>query len=729
MPGLRAALEEVRRLAEDLVPGGKARLLPAGEPRPDGLAAQLTRPDGQPRGWLVVETSGPPPEGAQAALERLAGLTPRLGLRTADRHENLASLIRSMPVRACMMDGEMRLIAVSESSAEDLRISPSDLEGKRLHELLPEVFSRFPSAHARAMQGETLRTPRLEWRGPDGKTRWFRSEISPWHDADGAIAGVVTFAVEITDVVVALDAAQRAAERLSVAAGLADIHIWEADFVTSEVMTAGSGETFFDGSFSHDDMFGDPAVTIHPGDRERVYGPWAEAVLADRPFRAEHRINRQDDREVWAASTVKLVRDPAGHTVRMIGAMQNITDHKRTEADLQRAVDAAEAANRAKSAFLATMSHEIRTPLNGVLGMAQALGSDALTPVQRDRVEVIRASGEALLAILNDVLDLSKIEAGRLELDESEFNLGDLMTMSCAPFQEAARAKGLRFVLELENGLGRYRGDPNRLRQIVQNLVSNAVKFTEVGEIRATVEWCGDWLEIKVSDTGPGISVDDQQRLFAKFEQLDSSTTRRFGGTGLGLSISRELARLMGGDIKVATDQGHGATFTVSLPIVLLGEEVQVPEAAAHPTGGHGVAALRVLAAEDNPVNQRVLETLLSQLGVDLTIVETGAAAVAAFDQGGWDLILMDIHMPEMDGVAATTAIRSLEAGRGLVRTPIIALSADAMSHQVATYLASGFDGHVAKPIVVQTLIETIEAALEDAPAPVRPPAPLSASA
>jgi signal transduction histidine kinase/CheY-like chemotaxis protein len=387
------------------------------------------------------------------------------------------------------------------------------------------------------------------------------------------------------------------------------------------------------------------------------------------------------------------------------------------------------AANDAKSAFLATMSHEIRTPLNGVLGMAQALGSDALTPVQRDRVEVIRASGEALLAILNDVLDLSKIEAGRLELDESEFNLGDLMTMSCAPFQEAARAKGLRFVLELENGLGRYRGDPNRLRQIVQNLVSNAVKFTEVGEIRATVEWCGDWLEIKVSDTGPGISVDDQQRLFAKFEQLDSSTTRRFGGTGLGLSISRELARLMGGDIKVATDQGHGATFTVSLPIVLLGEEVQVPEAAAHPTGGHGVAALRVLAAEDNPVNQRVLETLLSQLGVDLTIVETGAAAVAAFDQGGWDLILMDIHMPEMDGVAATTAIRSLEAGRGLVRTPIIALSADAMSHQVATYLASGFDGHVAKPIVVQTLIETIEAALEDAPAPVRPPAPLSASA
>jgi signal transduction histidine kinase/CheY-like chemotaxis protein len=373
------------------------------------------------------------------------------------------------------------------------------------------------------------------------------------------------------------------------------------------------------------------------------------------------------------------------------------------------------AANDAKSAFLATMSHEIRTPLNGVLGMAQALRSETLTPVQRERVEVIRTSGEALLAILNDVLDLSKIEAGRLELDDNEFNLSDLMSMACAPFQQAAQAKGLAFTLDLGGGAGRYRGDPNRLRQIIQNLVSNAVKFTEIGYIRVTATWRGDRLEFLVADTGPGISPDDQPRLFSKFEQLDQSTTRRFGGTGLGLSISRELARRMGGDIEVVTDPGHGATFTLSLPIVLVGEEQQADEVA--PAGsGQGVASLRVLAAEDNPVNQQVLKTLLTQLGMNLTVVETGAAAVIAFDAGVWDLILMDIHMPEMDGVAATAAIRRIEEDRLLRRTPIIALSADAMSHQVARYLASGFDGHVPKPIVVQVLIDTMETALYGPP-------------
>jgi CheY-like chemotaxis protein len=408
--------------------------------------------------------------------------------------------------------------------------------------------------------------------------------------------------------------------------------------------------------------------------------------------------------------------------VRLMAAMQEITQRKLNERALLQAKEDAESANRAKSTFLATMSHEIRTPLNGVLGMAQAMAADDLCAVQRERLDVIRQSGETLLAILNDVLDLSKIEAGKLELEEVEFDIGDLAQGAHAAFTAIANKKGLSFDLRVERSArGVYRGDSTRIRQIIYNLVSNGLKFTEQGEVRVVITRSGGELNIQVRDTGMGISPERLARLFQKFEQADASTTRQFGGTGLGLAICREFATLMGGSITASSTPGEGAVFEVRLPIPRLSGSVRkgrakVAERAAPaspvPAGADDAAPLRVLAAEDNTVNQLVLKTLLHQIGVDPTVVDNGEDAVNAWENETWDLILMDIQMPRMDGPAATRRIRQLEAALGRGRTPIIALTANAMSHQVAEYAAVGMDGFVAKPIEIGRLFAAMREAL-----------------
>ena len=397
----------------------------------------------------------------------------------------------------------------------------------------------------------------------------------------------------------------------------------------------------------------------------------------------------------------------------------------RKSRDLQDAHTALETASDAKSAFLARMSHEIRTPLNGVLGMAQALAVEAdLRPEQQRKLSVIRESGESLLVILNDILDLSKVEAGRLELEKIPFDLADVVRGAQETFAPQALAKGVTLRLNLDpRAAGTYLGDPTRVRQILCNLLSNAVKFTERGEVSLAVSWRNEVLEVEVQDSGVGIAPQDLVRLFSRFQQVDSSTTRRYGGTGLGLSICRELAELMGGAIEAHSAPGAGTRFTVLLPLRRLGDaEIRrlEPESAAERSAAalaEGGPPLRVLAAEDNAVNQLVLKTLLDQIGIDPVVVGDGAAAVEAWRTIPCDLILMDVQMPVLDGVAAARAIRNAERAEGRPRTPIIALTANAMQHQVAEYLAAGFDGHVAKPIDAARLYEAVATAAAAAPA------------
>ena len=385
------------------------------------------------------------------------------------------------------------------------------------------------------------------------------------------------------------------------------------------------------------------------------------------------------------------------------------------QAALEKEAEAA-VANAAKSTFLATISHEIRTPLNGVLGMAQAMSADHLSEAQRGRLAVIRRSGEALTEILNDVLDLSKIEAGQLEIESVEFDLRDVLQAAIGAFGHAAAEKGLHLRLTTAEGApGVYRGDPLRLRQVLYNLISNAVKFTARGEVLVSALRAGELVHIVVTDTGPGIPESHQARLFGKFEQLDATTTRRHGGTGLGLAICRQLCGLMGGTIDLESTPGLGSAFTISLPLERLGGEREAPDPDHAPPLQASLTALRILAAEDNEVNRTVLAALLAQIGVAPTIVEDGAQAVAAWETSDWDIVLMDVQMPVMDGVAAVQEIRARERATGRPHTPVIALTANAMVHQVAELKAAGMDDHVSKPIKVAQLFEAIAMAVQAA--------------
>ncbi len=431
-----------------------------------------------------------------------------------------------------------------------------------------------------------------------------------------------------------------------------------------------------------------------------------------------------------AAVFICLVNFLAGSRRQIIADRDKLVDARQKAAEGERA---AAAANAAKSQFLATMSHEIRTPLNGVLGMAQAMAADELLPRQRTRLEIVRQSGEALLTILNDILDLSKIEAGKLELETVEFSLSELAHGAHAAFTGLASKKGLSFPLDLHDAQGTYRGDPVRLRQIMSNLISNALKFTEEGEVGVVVSWRNGVLTLRVADTGLGIAPEALKRLFEKFTQADASTTRRFGGTGLGLAICRHLAEAMNGSILVESQPGEGSRFTLSAPLEQVKEDSSTAMGAPTPVLSSLAfqTPLRVLAAEDNAVNQLVLKTLLQQAGINPVVVDDGIAAVEAWQRAEWDLILMDVQMPRLDGPTATKRIRELELERGGRRTPILALTANAMPDQVARYIALGMDGHIAKPIEVSELFAALERALagEQLQAKAHPPARPSVAA
>jgi signal transduction histidine kinase/CheY-like chemotaxis protein len=493
------------------------------------------------------------------------------------------------------------------------------------------------------------------------------------------------------------------------------LYIYDLDYVAETLVKTGIEQTFYTENREYADLRDNLRAVVHPEDLPAIEESWRRHREEGVTQRAEWRINRSD-KLIWVESTAEHTYDAEGKLIRRIGTMRDITERKLFEGEMAEAKAAAEDANVAKSAFLATMSHEIRTPLNGVLGMAQAMAADDLSDIQHDRLDVIRQSGESLLAILNDILDLSKIEAGKLEIEEIDFDLAEIARGAYATFTALANKKGLSFALDIDKARGVYRGDPTRMRQVLYNLISNALKFTESGEIRVNARYDRKTLVMSVSDTGIGMSNSVVDSLFTKFTQADASTTRRFGGTGLGLAICKQLAEIMGGSISVQSAEGKGTTFTVKVPLKRTGSgkvvnlvETQIVTEAQEPQA----LEIRVLAAEDNTVNQLVLKTLLHQIGVDPVVVENGALAVEAWESGEWDVILMDVQMPIMDGPTATRAIRAKEAASGRPRTPIVALTANAMSHQIAEYLACGMDGHVTKPIEAMKLFQALEAALD----------------
>jgi len=400
----------------------------------------------------------------------------------------------------------------------------------------------------------------------------------------------------------------------------------------------------------------------------------------------------------------------------VLRAFRNARENQALVAAVQIKASEAYAANEAKTRFLANMSHEIRTPLNGVLGMTEAMLAEPLSDQQRMRLKIIRQSGGALLTLLNDILDLSKVEAGKLEIASAPFDLGDLLESVAAAFQDSAAKRGIDFsIFVSETDVGMYEGDGGRLRQILFNLISNALKFTERGRVEVKIAFDGETLTMTVTDTGIGIAPEHLDRLFQRFSQADASTTRRFGGTGLGLAICQELTNLLKGRIWAESRPGEGATFFVCLPLVRLSQP-EAPAAsnalsvaAAPPPPTAAERKIRLLCAEDNEVNQMVLRALLEPFDYDLIIVDNGLQALEAFRTEAFDLILLDIQMPVMDGPSAAAAIRLHETQTNRPKAPIIALTANVMADQVQGYLALGMNQVIPKPINIDELYGAIQ--------------------
>jgi signal transduction histidine kinase/CheY-like chemotaxis protein len=404
------------------------------------------------------------------------------------------------------------------------------------------------------------------------------------------------------------------------------------------------------------------------------------------------------------------------------GVARDVTDRLEIEAEMAAARAAAEAANTAKSEFLANMSHEIRTPLNGVIGVAAALARTPLSAEQREMVELILASGQTLERVVSDVLDFSKIEAGRLEFDVQPFDLRAELDGPLAMFRRRAEDKGLELVVEHgPQAQGWFRGDAVRIKQVLSNLLSNAVKFTAAGEIRVAIavrEGDPAELTLEVSDTGIGFDPAFADLLFHRFSQADGSITRRFGGTGLGLSICHALVSAMGGGVTATSEPGRGSRFRVVLPLPRHAPPPAAGGPASQPaespeTPSEAPEGPRILLAEDHAINRRVVELILEPLVPALVQAQNGEQAVQAFQAGLFDLVLMDMQMPVMDGLTATRAMREIEAQvPERRRTPIIMLTANAMRQHETQAIEAGADLHLAKPVTAEGLLQAVTRAL-----------------
>ncbi len=504
--------------------------------------------------------------------------------------------------------------------------------------------------------------------------------------------------------------------RLNEAQRIAKVGSWELDLTTGALHW--SDEVFrifeIDPTLTNA-SYGVFLSTVHPDDREAINAAYASSLQTRQPYEITHRLCMPDGRIKHVHERCQTDFSAEGKPLRSVGTVQDITERKLVEDALLEAKTEVERANQAKSEFLANMSHEIRTPLSAILGLSQlALGTE-LTLKQKDYLQKIHGSSKSLMSILNDILDYSKVEARQMELEANVFQLESVLQTCSNLFIEAAVGKGLRLHYEIGSDVPlNLVGDSLRLGQILQNLLSNAIKFTKRGEVRLKVGLAGMLsadasspdilLRFTVSDTGVGLTPEQIGRMFTAFGQVDTSITRKYGGTGLGLSISKRLVEMMGGDITVSSQTGQGSvfSFTARFGVAASGGPDHDSE---HALATRRLQGVRILLVEDNVINQQVAQEFLQQAGAEVSLADNGRIAIAQAQWGDFDMILMDLQMPGMDGFEATQRIRSLPGKQHL---PIIAMTAAAMLKDRQACEAAGMNDFVSKPFDPPRLIDTL---------------------
>jgi two-component system, sensor histidine kinase and response regulator len=629
--------------------------------------------------------------------------------------------------------------ATTDGAADYFSIQAQDFTGVSEAELVgaswlsvihPDDHAPTIEAWTAAIRTESLYSVDFRIRRADGVYRWFASRATPLRDGAGRVFKWVGTCTDIEDGKQLAEKLRESERRWQSLSEMMPHFVWtaSAEGMVDYYSAQAPEYTGLPESELHGTSW---AQTLHPEDRERTIQAWLEALNQQQPHEVEHRVRRRDGTYQWFSTRAVPILDSAGHTVKWFGTNTNVEGFKRIEADLQRAREAAEAANRAKDEFLANVSHEIRTPMNAILGMTELALDSALPDHQRQLLSTVRSAAKNLLGIINDLLDFSKMAAGKLTLDQADFSLRSALGDTLRALAARAHRKGLELIChvrpDVPNGLF---GDVGRLRQVLMNLVGNAIKFTPQGEVVVEV-MAGSHAElahntvvltVSVRDTGIGIPREKQATIFRAFEQADSSTTRKYGGTGLGLTISLQLAALMGGEITVESEPGRGSTFCFMARFARSSR----PESAGVAGSVERLADLRVLVVDDNETNRRILVEWLTNWRMRPVAVGDGSSAVEALARAEevgepYSLVLLDGRLPDVDAITLADRIRERF---GVSSKRLILLSSDDSPILAARSREAGIRVHLLKPVQQSELLETIWAVVNTPPYAVPDAAP-----